>query len=109
VIDLSPTVERFPIAHELGHALLDDGGAACAQAMIGERADAASLAEVMDTFDPEATASAIASQLLAPSPWLRRAVLEGRSVPELQGMFDVTLPVIFIAIKRDRLLNRVRS
>jgi hypothetical protein len=27
IIALPPTVERFPIAHELGHAILDDGGA----------------------------------------------------------------------------------
>jgi len=109
IIALPPTVERFPIAHEIGHAILDDGGAACTHAMIHEQADAAPLADVVESFDPEATASAIASRLLVPSPWLRRAVAEGRTVAELRDLFDVTQPVLTIAILRDRLLTRVRA
>jgi hypothetical protein len=109
VVALPPTVERFPIAHELGHAILDDGGAACTQAMIHEQVDAASLADVVETFDPEATASAIASQLLVPPGWLRGAVLDGRTVAELRDLFDVSGPVLMIAILRDRLLSRVRA
>src|SRR5262245_24843398 len=52
VVSLPPTVERFPIAHELGHAILDDGGAACTEAMIHKVLDAASLADIVESFDP---------------------------------------------------------
>jgi len=109
IVALPPTVERFPIAHEIGHAILDDGGAACTQAMIHEQVDAASLADVVESFDPEGTASAIASRLLVPPPWLRRAVADGRTVADLRELFDVTQPVLMIAILRDRLLARVRA
>lgn len=109
VIDLSPTVERFPIAHEIGHAILGDGGAECTQAMIREQADATSLTEILESYDPEATASAIASQLLVPSEWLRPAVKAGRSADELRVMFDVTNAVLTIAILRDGLLGRLRT
>ena len=109
VIDLPPTVERFPIAHEIGHALLGDGGAECTQAMIREQADATSLAETLEGYDPEATASAIASQLLVPSEWLRPAVNAGRSHVELRVIFDVTNAVLTIAILRDGLLGRLRT
>lgn len=108
VIDLPPRIERFPVAHELGHAILDDAGAACTLAMIREQADSASLAEILASFDPEATASAIASQLLVPSPWLR-AEVDRRTFSELLELFDVTKPVMLIAIMRDGLLKRVRT
>jgi len=109
VIDLPPTVERFPIAHEIGHAILGDGGAECTQAMIREQADARSLEEMLEGYDPEATASSIASQLLVPSEWLRPAVNAGRSADELRVMFDVTNAVFTIAILRDGLLGRLRT
>ncbi len=109
VIDLPPTVERFPIAHEMGHAILGDGGTECTQAMIREQADARSLEEMLESYDPEATASAIASQLLVPSEWLRPAVNAGRSPDELRVMFDVTNAVLTIAILRDKLLGRLRT
>lgn len=108
VIDLPPTVERFPVAHEIGHAILDDAGAACTQTMIREQADAVSLAEILESFDPEATASAIASQLLVPSAWLRREI-DRRTFEDLLDLFDVTKPVMLIAIMRDGLLKRVRT
>src|SRR5688572_30291951 len=43
VVDLPPTVERFPIAHEIGHALLSDAGTQCTVAMIQEPVDSSSL------------------------------------------------------------------
>ncbi len=109
VIDLPPTVERFPIAHEIGHAILGDGGVECTQAMIREQVDATSLAEMLEGFEPEATASAIASQLLVPSEWLRPAVAAGRSAQDLRDMFDVTNAVLTLAILRDGLLGRLRT
>lgn len=109
IIDLPPIVERFPIAHELGHAILDDGGAACTQAMIDEQADAVSLPDAVESFNPEATASAIASQLICPSAWLRRAVADGKTIAELLDLFEATRPVLMIAILRDKLLSRVRT
>jgi hypothetical protein len=108
VIDLPPTVERFPVAHEIGHALLNDGGAACTEAMIRERADDVSLAEMLEGFNPEATASAIASQLLVPSSWLRQEI-DRRTYDDLLDLFDVTKPVMLLAIMRDGLLKRVRT
>jgi hypothetical protein len=108
VIDLPPTVERFPVAHEIGHALLNDAGTACTEAMIRGQADSASLAEILEGFDPEATPSAIASRLLVPSAWLRREV-DRRTFDDLLDLFDVTKPVMLIAVMRDGLLNRVRT
>jgi hypothetical protein len=87
---------------------MNDMGGECTQAMIREREDSASLAEILEGFDPEGTASAIASQLLVPSPWLRREV-DRRTYPELLVLFDVTKPVMLIAIMRDGLLKRVRT
>lgn len=110
VVSLSPRVERFPVAHEVGHALLDEGGAACTEAMIKGFDDAVSLADAIAEFNPETTASSIASNLLVPSPWLRRAVVEKRRSPkELEDLFDVTSNVIWIAISRDRLLNKLAT
>jgi Zn-dependent peptidase ImmA (M78 family) len=77
--------------------------------MIHEQVNAVSLADVVEAFDPEATASAIASRLLVPSAWLRTAVTNGQTVAELRSLFDVTQPVLMIAILRDRLLTRVRA
>lgn len=109
VVDMPPRIERFPIAHEIGHAILDESGAQCTLAMIQEPVDAASLQEILEGYNPEATASAIAGQLLVHSPWLREAVMDGRTVDELLEMFDVTRPVLLISIMRDRLLSRVRT
>lgn len=107
VISLSPRIERFSVAHELGHALLGDGGGSCTEYMITIQTEAVSLADAVESFNPEATASAIAGHLLLPSRWLRRAVAAGRTVEELLELFDVTRSVLLIALQRDRLLMRV--
>ena len=108
VIALPPRVERFPVAHELGHAILGDGGRACTEAMIEGFAEPVSLADAVAEFNPEATASAIAGNLLVPGPWLRRAVVkEGRSPAELENIFDVTRSVLWIALDREGLVKKL--
>jgi hypothetical protein len=109
VVALPPRVERFPIAHELGHAILGDGGSSCTEQMIMAFDDAVSLADAVASFNPEATASAIAGHILIPPSWLLREVKAGLPIAELQERFDVTRPVLMIAIDRDRLLNRVAT
>jgi hypothetical protein len=108
VIALPPRVERFPVAHELGHAILGDGGRACTEAMIEGFAEPVSLADAVAEFNPEATASAIAGNLLVPGPWLRRAVVkEGRPPAELENIFDVTRSVLWIALDREGLVKKL--
>lgn len=109
VTTLPPRLERFPIAHELGHAIIGDGGRACTEQMIQAQDDAVSLSDALASFNPESTASAIAGQLLVPSAWLRRFVADGRGVIELEELFDVTRSVLLIAIQRDRLLGMVTT
>jgi len=108
VIALPPRVERFPVAHEIGHSILGDAGQACTEQMIMAQSEAVSLEEATRSFNPEVMASLVASQLLIPTPWLRRAVAT-RTFDELQELFDVTRPVLMIAIMRDGLLTRVRT
>ncbi len=109
VISLPPRVERFPVAHEMGHAILNDGGHTCTETMIESFAEAVSLAEAVAAYNPEATASAIGGNLLVPGPWLKRAVAEGLTPAELEDMFDVTRSVLWIALERERLVPKLRT
>lgn len=104
VAALGPVVERFAIAHEIGHALLDHGDQTCFAAAIAESVP---LDEADVGISFEAEASAFASHLLVTRRWLRDFVAAGIPIDELQAIFAVTRPVLMIAITDARLLNKV--
>jgi hypothetical protein len=107
VASLPPPYERFPLAHEIGHALLDEGGATCTVEMIETSEEAVSLAEALAEFNPETTASSIGSYLLVPPRWLREEVRKGRQPTELAEIFEVSSNVIWIALDRSHLVNKL--
>jgi hypothetical protein len=98
-------VERFAIAHELGHALLEHGDRACYDTPVYESTP---LDEADTGINFEREASAFASFLLVPRSWLRSAVERGATLGELQSRFEITKPVLWIAIQDARLINKVR-
>jgi len=79
---------RFSIAHELGHATL------------GHHHD--------ETDVAEQEANAFASCLLAPQAWLKRDIGTFTTVAALADRYKVSREVIFIAVQRARLLDRLR-
>jgi hypothetical protein len=104
VIALDPYLERFPLAHELGHALLEHGDQRC----FAEPSVAAVALEDADVgVDYEREANEFAGRLLVPGSWLRRAVSERRSINELMAIFMATKSVLLIAVQRERLLNKL--
>ena len=104
VTKLDPYLERFPIAHELGHALLDHGDQRC----FAEPSTASVPLEEADLgVDYEREANDFAGRLLVPGPWLRKAVADRRSVDEMMTMFMATKSVLLIAIQRERLLGHL--
>ena len=104
VTDLDPYLERFPIAHELGHALLDHGDQLC---FAEPAATSVPLEEADLGVDYEREANDFAGRLLVPGPWLRKAVADGRSIDDMLAMFMATKSVLLIAIQRERLLARL--
>ena len=100
--------ERFSIAHELGHALMEHGSQACYMGSIS--VEAVPLDEADTGVDFEAEADAFADALLIPKDWLKRAVIEEElTIDELCEAFEATKPVMFIALGNTRgLLNKVR-
>jgi hypothetical protein len=104
VTDLDPYLERFPIAHELGHALLEHGDQVC---FAEPTAASVPLEEADLGVDYEREANDFAGRLLVPGPWLRKAVAGGRSIDDMMAMFMATKSVLLIAIQRERLLARL--
>lgn len=104
VIELDPYLQRFPIAHEIGHALLEHGDQRC---FAEPTAASAPLDEADLGVDYEREANDFAGRLLVPGPWLRKAVADRHSVNEMMEMFMATKSVLLIAIERERLLNRL--
>lgn len=104
VIELDPYLQRFPIAHEIGHALLEHGDQRC---FAEPTAASVPLDEADVGVDYEREANDFAGRLLVPGPWLRKAVADRHSVNEMMEMFMATKSVLLIAIERERLLNRL--
>lgn len=103
----SGRVERFSIAHELGHALMAHGSHECYEGT--PTVAPVSLDEADTSVDFEAEADAFADELLIPTAWLRHAVIdEELTISELRQRFEATNEVMFIALKNRRLLNKVR-
>jgi Zn-dependent peptidase ImmA (M78 family) len=99
--------ERFSIAHELGHALMEHGSRACFEGLPSY--EAVAIDEADTGVDFEAEADAFADELLIPKAWLRAAVIDDAlTIAELRTRFEATGEVLFIALERHRLLNKVR-
>jgi len=103
---LQPRSERFAFAHELGHAVLDHGGACSFE---GEPSiETFALEEADVRLDEEAEADDFAGRLLIPRTWLRDRV-DNEIRDELLDSFDVNLPVLLIAATRYRLFSKLRA
>lgn len=88
--------QRFTIAHELGHILLEHISA-----------DGESSERLSKTKEREA--DAFAGELLVPAKDLRAYMKNGnRTVEEIIERYDVSKDVAVIAIKDNRLLNKLR-
>ena len=87
--------DRWPLAHELGHALLSHGAVNCFDG--GVAGDMA--LEDADVGVPfEAEANRFARHLLVPKPWLKKAIADGGTAAAMAGRFAVSEQVIWRAI-----------
>ena len=99
----APTGRRFSIGHELGHYLLHRDGF-----VFSPHEDPESeLYSAAPANELEREADYFSSVLLVPPRWLRKDVDAGLMPAELANRYQVSQEVIFIALDRHRLLNRV--
>ena len=99
----SPAGRRFSIGHEIGHHLLHPDGF-----VFSAHEDPESELYAGDPDKAlEDEADYFSSVLLVPPRWLRKDVDAGLMPPELANRYQVSREVIFIALQRRRLLNRV--
>jgi IrrE N-terminal-like domain len=87
--------DRWPFAHELGHALLLHGNVACYS---GASASDMPIEEVDVGVPFEAEANRFARHLLVPRDWLQAAMDRGGKVPDLARLFAVSEKVIWLAM-----------
>ena len=99
----SPAGQRFSIAHEIGHYLLHRDGF-----VFSAHEDPES---ELYSDDPaselEREANYFSSVLLVSPRWLREDVDVGYMPADLAKRYQVSQEVVFIALERHRLLNRV--
>ena len=86
--------ERWPFAHELGHALLRHGNRNCYE---GTMATDAPLAEVDMGVPFEAEANRFARHLLVPKTWLEFLLSRGWQPKDLPRRFEVSETVFWRA------------
>jgi hypothetical protein len=87
--------DRWPFAHELGHALLSHGAVNCFDGGVSGDMPL----EDADVGVPfEAEANRFARHLLVPKRWLKDAIAEGGTAAALAGRFAVSEQVIWRAI-----------
>ena len=99
----APAGQRFSIGHEIGHYLLHPDGFG-----FSAHEDPESELYAEDpTKELEREADYFSSVLLVPSRWLRKDVNAGFMPAGLAKRYQVSQEVIFIALERNRLLNRV--
>ena len=99
----SPAGRRFSIGHEIGHLLLHPDGF-----VFSAHEDPESELYAVDPDKAlEDEADYFSSVLLVPPRWLRKDVDTGLSPDQLANRYQVSREVIFIALDRHRLLNRV--
>jgi Zn-dependent peptidase ImmA (M78 family) len=102
---LSAQLERFPLAHEIGHAVLGHG--ACDG--IGEpSATDFPLDEADMGIDYEREASLFAQCLLLPRDWVRRDVMAGIGQAELLERYHVAKSTLHIAVTRYRMFSKLK-
>ena len=99
----SPAGKRFSIGHEIGHCLLHPDGFVFSN---HESLESELYAENPDKA-LEDEADYFSGVLLVPPQWLRRDVNAGFMPADLAERYQVSQEVIFIALSRHRLLNRV--
>ncbi len=93
--------DRWPLAHELGHALLRHGDARCYESPVSGDMPI----EEMDVGVPfEQEANRFARYVLVPRAWLKEALAEGLRSPELDRRFAVSHEVIWRALTQYRLV-----
>lgn len=103
---LEPRLERFPICHELGHAILGHG-AACDG--YGEpSAEDFPLEEADTGIDYEREATYFAACLLVPRDWLKRDIAAGRGLTELMARYDAARSTLIIAAGTYRLFSKLQ-
>ena len=95
---------RFSIAHELGHFILQESSETFSEFEDPERPEYS--ADPRKELENEA--SHFASVLLVPPAWLRADVKQGYSIEELVERYDVSREVIFIALKEQRLVGKLK-
>ena len=99
----SPAGQRFSIGHEIGHYLLHPDGF-----VFSAHEDPESELYAEDpASELEREANYFSGVLLVPPRWLRKDVDAGLTPAELANRYQASQEVIFIALERHRLLNRV--
>lgn len=93
--------DRWPFAHELGHALLSHGTSQC---FSGASASDMPLDEADLGVPFEVEANRFARHLLVPRPWLEAAMARGNKVPQLAPLFGVSQQVIWFSLEGYRLI-----
>lgn len=93
--------DRWPLAHELGHALLRHGDVHCYEGPVtGDMP-----IDEMDLGVPfGAEANRFARYVLVPRDWLKNALADGLRGPELARRFSVSENVIWLALTGYRLV-----
>lgn len=100
--------ERFALAHELGHHVLDHGSVACYDtAMVGESSP---LEDTDVGVDFESEANRFAGCLLVPREECRKDMESGADYPYIASRYAVSLTAATIAVNdyRFRLVRRRR-
>jgi Zn-dependent peptidase ImmA (M78 family) len=92
--------ERFALAHELGHHVLDHGSSACWD--LGLLAGNAPIEDLDVGPDFEQEAHAFARELLVPRGLYRTDLERGRSPNDLAPSYGVSQTVAWIALERYR-------
>lgn len=93
--------DRWPFAHELGHAVLGHGTTLCYQ---GHSHTDVPLEEADVGFPFEQEANRFARHLLVPEVWLKAALDRGGKVPDLARLFAVSEKVIWLAMDGYKLI-----
>ena len=93
---LSGNEERFAIAHEIGHHVLEHGGQECWN--LGLAGESLPIDELDVGVDFEAEASRFASELLVPRAWCRADLVKGLQPGDIAIRYRVSREVAFIAI-----------
>jgi hypothetical protein len=93
--------DRWPLAHELGHALLRHGNRNCYE---GAMASDVPLVDADVGVPFEAEANRFARHVLVPKPWLELLFSRGWKPPELARRFQVSDVVLWRALTAYRLV-----